>query len=210
MRKLGLVTGLVSMFLLLAFTVSFAQMEKEHEVVVKMMGDEMMMKGGCGGHKGGMERQMGGCGMGGGMMGKMGCCQMGHGMQGCGKMCSGMGMGCGMMGDCGGMGCCKKDFFLCCKKELELTDKQVTDLKSIKMDFQKGKIRAEADLEIAQLELKSLMHDDDAPIKDIEAKMKAAAKVKVDMKLSHIKAFRKAKALLTAEQMEKMKKGMGK
>ena len=93
---------------------------------------------------------------------------------------------------------------------MELTDKQVTDLKSIKMDFQKGKIRAEADLKIAELELKSLMHDDDAPIKDIEAKMKAAAKVKVDMKLSHIKAFRKAKALLTTEQMEKMKKGMGK
>ena len=191
MRRLGLVTGLVSLFLLLAFTFSFAQMETEKRVI-KVMGDEMSMKGGCGGHKGGMERQMG------------------HGMQGCGKMCSGMGMGCGMMGDCGGMGCCKKDFFICCKKELELTDKQVTDLKSIKMDFQKGKIRAEADLKIAELELKSLMHDDDAPIKDIEAKMKAAAKVKVDIKLSHIKAFRKAKALLTTEQMEKMKKGMGK
>jgi Spy/CpxP family protein refolding chaperone len=205
MRKLGLVIGLVSMFLLLAFSLSFAQMEKEHEVVVKMMGDEMMMKGGCGKKSGGMEQRMGGCGKGGGVMG-----QMGHGMQGCGKMCSGMGMGCGMMGGDHGMGCCKKEFFLCCKKELELTDKQVTDLKSIKMDFQKGKIRKEADLKIARLELKSLMHDDDAPIKDIEAKMKAAANLKTEMKLSHIKAYRKAKALLTPEQMEKMKKGMGK
>ena len=209
MRKLGLVTGLVSLFLLLAFTFSFAQMEKEHEIVVKMTGDEMMMKGGCGKQMGGMQHQMAGCGMG-GMMHQMGCCQMGHGMQGCGKMCSGMGMCCGKMGQCGGMSCCKKDFFLCCKKELELTDKQVTDLKSIKMDFQKGKIRTEADLKIAELELKSLMHDDEAPIKDIEAKMKAASKLKVDMKLSRIKAYRKAKALLTPEQMEKMKKGMGK
>jgi Spy/CpxP family protein refolding chaperone len=78
------------------------------------------------------------------------------------------------------------------------------------MDFMKGKFKAEANLKIAQLELKSLMHEDDAPIKDIEAKMKAAAKLKTDMKLSHIKAFREAKALLTPEQMEKMKKCMGK
>lgn len=209
MRKLGLAGGIALLLVLLAFTWSLAQMETEKRVI-KVMGDEMSMKGGCGGHKGGMERQMGSCGKGGGMMHQMGCCQMGHGMQGCGKMCSGMGMGCGMMGDCGGMGCCKKDFFLCCKKELELTDKQVTDLKAIKMGFQKGQIRTEADLKIAQLELKSLMHDDDAPIKDIEAKMKAAAKLKTDMKLSHIKAYRKAKALLTTEQVEKMKKGMGK
>jgi Spy/CpxP family protein refolding chaperone len=209
MKKLGLVISLASLLLLLAFTCSSAQMETEKRVI-KVMGDEMMMQGGCGGHSGGMEHQMAGCGMGQGMTHQMGCCQMGSGMQGCGKMCSGMGMGCGMMGECGGMGCCKREFFLCCKKELELTDKQVTELKSIKMDFQKGKIRAEADLKIAELELKALMPDDDAPIKDIEAKLKAAAGLKTDMKLSHIKAYRKAKALLTPEQMEKMKKGMGK
>ncbi|MGB7062331.1 MAG: hypothetical protein WBF13_08270 [Candidatus Zixiibacteriota bacterium] len=209
MKKLGLVISLASLFLLLAFTCCFAQMETEKRVI-KVMGDEMMMKGVCGGHSGGMEHQMGGSGMGQGMMHQMGCCQMDHGMQGCGKMCSGMGMGCGMMGECGGMGCCKREFFLCCKKELELSDKQVAELKSIKMDFQKGKIRSEADLKIAQLELKGLMHDDDAAIKDIEAKLKAAAKLKTDMKLSHIKAYRKAKALLILEQLEKMKKGMGK
>jgi len=209
MKKLGLVTGLALLFVLLAFTCSFAQMEMEKRVI-KVMGDEMSTKGGCGGHAGGMMHQKGGCGMGGGMMHQMACCQMGSGMRGCGKMGSGMGM-CGeMMGGDQGMGCCKMDFFLCRKKELELTDKQMKELKSIKMDFMKGKFKAEANLKIAQLELKSLMHEDDAPIKDIEAKMKAAAKLKMDMKLSHIKAFREAKALLTPEQMEKMKKCMGK
>ena len=196
MKKLGLVTGLAFLFVLLAFTCSFAQMEMEKRVI-KVMGDEMSMKSGCGGHKGGMEHQMG-------------CGSMGSGMRGCGKMGSGMGM-CGeMMGGDQGMGCCKMDFFLRCKKELELSDKQMKELKSIKMNFMKGKFKAEANVKIAQLELKSLMHEDDAPIKDIEAKMKAAAKIKTDMKLSHIKAFREAKALLTPEQMEKMKKCMGK
>jgi hypothetical protein len=92
MRKLGLVTGLALLFALLAFTCSFAQMDKEREVVVKVMGDEMMMKGGCGGHSGEMKHQMGGCGKGMGMMHQMACCQMGSGMQGCGKMGYGMKM----------------------------------------------------------------------------------------------------------------------
>jgi Spy/CpxP family protein refolding chaperone len=113
-------------------------------------------------------------------------------------MCGGKGTGCGKMG-----------FFLCCKEELELTDEQVKSLKSIQMDFQKGKIRAEADLKIAQLELKSLMKDDKASIKDMEAKLKAEAKLKTDMHLSCIKAFRKAKALLTSEQQEKVNKCRG-
>jgi len=208
MKKLGVVISLSSLFLLLAFTCSFGQMEMEkgHKRVVKVMGDEMTMHGGCGGHSGGMMHQKGCSDMGQGMMHQMACCQMGSGMEGCHKMCPGMGMHCGMMGADQEMGCCKMGFFLCCKKELELSDKQMKDLKSIKLDFQMGKIRKEADLKIAELELKSLMHEDEASIKDIEAKLKAVAKLKTDMKLSHIKAFRKAKALLTPEQLEKMKK----
>ena len=196
MKKVSLVTSLAFLFVLLAFTYSSAQMEKERKVVVKVMGDEMMIQGGSGGHSGEMKHQMGGCGMGQGMMHQMACCQRG----------SGMGMCCEMMGGGQGMGCSKMGFFLCCKKELELSDKQVKDLKSIKMDFMKGKFKADANLKIAQLELKSLMHEDESSIKDIETKLKAVGKLKTDMKLSHIKAFRKAKALLTPDQLEKMKK----
>lgn len=195
MKKVSLVTSLAFLFVLLAFTWSFAQMEKERKVVVKVMGDEMMIQGGSGGHSGEMKHQMGGCGMGQGMMHQMACCQRG----------SGMGMCCEMMGGGQGMGCSKMGFFLCCKKELELSDKQVKDLKSIKMDFMKGKFKADANLKIAHLELESLM-DEEASLKEIETKLKAVGKLKTDMKLSHIKAFRKAKALLTPEQLEKMKK----
>jgi len=175
MKKVSLVTSLAFLFVLLAFTWSFAQMEKEREVVIKVMGDEMMMQGGCGGHSGEMKHQMGGCGKGQGMMHQMACCQMGSGMQGCGKMGSGMEMCREMMGGDLGMGCSGGGFFLCCEKELELSDKQVKDLKSIKMDFMKGKLMAEANLKIAQLELKSLVHEEDASIKDIEAKLEAEA-----------------------------------
>jgi Spy/CpxP family protein refolding chaperone len=198
MKKVSLTASLVLLLVLVALTWSFAQMEMKEgsKHVIKMIGDETTFQGKCGGHSGGGMHQMGCCKMASGMMGQMGCS----------KMCSGMKMCGGMMGCEGEMNCCKKGFFLCCKKELELTKKQVKDLKSIKMDFQKGKLMAEANLKIAQLELRSLMHEDDASIKDIEAKLKEAAKLKTDMKLSHIKAFRKAKALLTPEQLEKMKK----
>jgi len=110
-----------------------------------------------------------------------------------------------MMGCEGEMSCGGKGFFLCCKKELELTDEQIKALKSIKMDFLKGELKKEADLKIAQLELRSLM-DEEASLKEIEAKLKSAHKLKTDLKLSHIKAVREAKALLTPEQKEKVKK----
>jgi Spy/CpxP family protein refolding chaperone len=201
MRKLGLGGGAVLLLVLLAFTSSFAQMEMEKvsKKEIKMMGEEPMSHKMCAKSCGGMMHQMGCCKMGSGMMHQMGCCQMGQGMGMCG----------GMMGDGEKMGCCQKEFFLCCKDKLELTDKQVQDLEKIKMDFMKGRFKTEADLKIAQLELKSLMDKKDAALKDIEAKMNAAAKLETDMKLSHIKAFRQAKALLTPEQMEKLKKGKG-
>ena len=198
MRKLGLAGGVVLLLVLLAFTSSFAQMEMEKvsKKEIKMMGHEPMSHKMCAKSGGGMMHQMGCCPMGSGMMRQMGCCQIGTGM----GMCGGM-MGCGDK-----MGCCQKDFFICCKKELELTDKQVKDLESIKMDFLKGSFKAEADLKIAQLELKRVMHDESASLKDIEAKLNSVAKLKTDMKLSHIKAFRQAKALLTPEQVDKLKK----
>lgn len=188
MKKLSLAASLVFLFVLLAFTYSSAQMEMEMEMekgskhVIKIMGDEGMFQRKSGQH-------------GEGMMHQMACCQRG----------SGMGMCCEMMGGGQGMGCSGGGFFLCGKKELELSDQQVKGLKSIKMDFLKSRIKKDADLKIAHLELESLM-DEEASLKEIETKLKAVGKLKTDMKLSHIKAFRKAKALLTPEQLEKMKK----
>jgi hypothetical protein len=201
MRKLGFAGGVVVLLVLLAFAWSFAQMETEKvfKKEIKMMGEEPMSHKMCGKSGGGMMHQMGCCPMGSGMMHQMGCCQMGQGMGMCG----------GMMGGGEKMGCCQKDFFICCKKELELTDKQVKDLESIKMDFMKGSFKAEANLKIAKLELKSIMHDENASLKDIEAKLKSVASIETDMKISHIKAFRQARALLTPEQLEKLKKGKG-
>ncbi len=180
MKKVGLAIGLVFLLLLFSFTLSFSQADAPKSCKgMKQMGEEMKPQSKCGQSMGGMMQQMG-------------CCKMGSGM--------------GMMEDEKGMGCCEKEFFLCCKDDLGLTDKQVEALKGIKMGSMKNEIKMGSDLKIAQLELKSLMEDEKATLKDIEAKVRSVEKLKADMKISHIKAFREAKALLTPEQKEKMMK----
>lgn len=186
MKKVGLMVSIIFLFFLMVVSYSFAQMEmgKGCQHQMQMMEKEVMTTQKC------MPGQEG-------MMQKMGCGMMGQQM--------GMRM-CGMMGEEQEMGCCKKEFFLCCKKDLELTDKQVETLKSIKMDFLKNKFKREADLQIAKLELKDLMDEDKATLKEIESKMRNVEKLKTDMKLSHLQTFRKAKEVLTEEQKEKMEK----
>jgi len=184
MKKVGLAINLIILLFLLSFTLSFSQADAPKGCKgMQGMGQEMMPQSKCGQSMGGMMQQMG-------------CCKMG----------SGMGMGMGMMEGEKGMGCCEKEFFLCCKDDLGLTDKQVEALKGIKMGSMKNEIKMGSDLKIAQLEFKSLMEDEKATLKDIEAKLRSVEKLKVDMKISHVKAFREAKALLTPEQKEKMMK----
>jgi len=125
------------------------------------------------------------------------------------KAMTGCGMGGGMHKCSGMMGekeqCCKREFFLCCKEGLELTDDQVASLKSIKMGFMKGEIQREADMKLAELELKELMSADKLDMAKVEKQIKAIHGMKADKKIAHLKAFEKAKSILTPEQMKKKK-----
>ena len=129
-----------------------------------------------------------------------GMCKMGPEMMG--KMCGKMG---GMEE---GMGCCKKEFFLCCKEELNLTDDQVKALKTIKTNFMKEDIQKEADLKIAHMELQDLLQADKLDLPSVEKKIKAVSNMQADKKIAHIKAFEKAKEVLTPEQLKKHKECM--
>lgn len=132
-----------------------------------------------------------------------GCSEISPEMK-CGKMGSGMMHGCKMMGE--GMHCCKKNFFLCCKDKLELTDEQVLSLKKVKMDFAKEDIQRDADLKIAELELKELLGVDKVDMEKVGKKIKSIANMKAEKKISHLKTFEKAKQVLTEEQLGKVKK----
>ena len=127
-------------------------------------------------------------------------------MPGMCKMGPGMGKMCGMMGEMEkGMGCGKKEFFLCCKEDLNLTDDQVKALKTIKTNFMKEDIQKEADLKIAHMELQDLLQADKVDLPSVEKKIKAVSNMQADKKIAHIKAFEKAKEVLTPEQLKKHK-----
>ena len=92
------------------------------------------------------------------------------------------------------------------KKKLGLTNSQIQSMKELELDFKKKGIQADADHEIAHLELDRHVHSGELD----EAKIRAAGAKIVASKTNKIMAMIDAKIqllkLLTAEQRQKMVK----
>jgi len=159
-----------------------------------------------------------------GMMGPMGQGQMGCGMMG-GKMCGGMQccnmMGCGMIGGMGQGGmqcgmmrdpCCKQLYELGCPgcfvkmaAELELSEKQVNDLKAICTAHKKDVIRKKADIKVAELELSELVGQASVDLTKVKAKLTEIGSMKQSMCLTQLATIEKAHRVLTSVQLTKFK-----
>ena len=142
-------------------------------------------------------------------MGEMMMCPMG------GKGMGMSGMKCGKGPMCAGCKCCpqeeccpmcghKKELFLGLKDELELTDSQIAQLKEMKLDMQKKSIQNRANIEIAELEFKTLMHSEKVDLSQVKNKLKQVADLETEMKFMHISTIEKAKDILTPEQKKKL------
>jgi len=90
-------------------------------------------------------------------------------------------------------------------KEIGLSADQVARLKAIQLDLTRTRIKTEADIQVAELELASLTEDDKADLATIEAKVKQSEMLEAGLRVAAIKAKRDALALLTPEQREKEK-----
>ena len=88
---------------------------------------------------------------------------------------------------------------------LDLTEKQKGAIKEIKSRSMKEAIKKRADLEIARIEMKDLLHKDSVDMGAIEAMLKKTESLRTDLRLSHIKAREEMKAMLTPEQKKKFK-----
>ncbi len=88
---------------------------------------------------------------------------------------------------------------------LDLTEKQKDAIKEISSRAMKETIKKRADLEIAGVELRELLHKDSVDMGAVEAKLKKTESMRTDLRLSHIKAREEIKALLTPEQRKKFK-----
>jgi len=88
------------------------------------------------------------------------------------------------------------------EKEIGLSADQVTKLKELQLNLDKNRIKMEADIQVAEREVKALTDDEKSDIGAIEAKLKQSADVQIGLRVLSVKT-RDALALLTPEQRAK-------
>ena len=93
-------------------------------------------------------------------------------------------------------------------KYLGLADEQISKLKTLTSDYDKARIRGEADLKLAELDVQNLIHDEKSDLAAIESAMKKSDAAHTAMRLEGIKTIRAASAILTPEQREKWRSRM--
>ena len=88
-------------------------------------------------------------------------------------------------------------------KEIGLSADQMARLKTIQLDLSRTRIKTEAEIQVAELEVAALTEDEKADLSAIEAKVKQSEMLEAGLRMAAIKAQRDARALLTPEQREK-------
>jgi Spy/CpxP family protein refolding chaperone len=88
-------------------------------------------------------------------------------------------------------------------KIIGLTPEQIGKLKTMQLDLSRAQVRAEADINVATLELHALVEDEQADLAAVQAKVDQLKKAEGALLFTAIKSRRDAMAMLTPEQREK-------
>jgi Spy/CpxP family protein refolding chaperone len=91
------------------------------------------------------------------------------------------------------------------EQDIGLTAEQVAKLKDMQLTLDKTRIKTEADIQIAEREVKALTDEEKSDLGAVEAKLKQSADLQVGLRMVSIKARRDVYALLTPEQRAKEK-----
>jgi Spy/CpxP family protein refolding chaperone len=91
------------------------------------------------------------------------------------------------------------------KQELGLTGDQIAKLRAMALDYDRAAIRGEAEVRVAERELRALLWDERAELAAIEAKVKERGAVEAAARMVGIKAKRDLLGVLTPEQRAKEK-----
>lgn len=89
--------------------------------------------------------------------------------------------------------------------EIGLTADQVAKLKELQLNLDRIRIKAEADIQIAERELKALTDDEQSDLGAVEAKVRESQDLQVALRMTSIKTRRDVMAVLTPEQRAKEK-----
>ena len=91
------------------------------------------------------------------------------------------------------------------EQEIGLTAEQVTKLKDMQLNLDKTRIKTEADIQVAEREVKALTENEKSDLGAVEAKVKQSHDLQVGLRMVSIKARRDVLAVLTPEQRGKEK-----
>lgn len=91
------------------------------------------------------------------------------------------------------------------EQQLGLTAEQVTKLKDMQLNLDKTRIKTEADIQVAEREVRALTDEEKSDLGAVEAKLKESHNLQVGLRMVSIKAKRDVLALLTPEQRAKEK-----
>lgn len=91
------------------------------------------------------------------------------------------------------------------QKDLGLTDEHIQKLRAIGLALQKDAIKGEADVQLAWLDLQTLLHGEKHDLAAIEAKLKQIAGIRTGIELAAIKARLEATSMLSPENREQVR-----
>lgn len=90
-------------------------------------------------------------------------------------------------------------------QDLGLNPDQEKRLRDLRTEFSKESVRRTAEIRVAQIELDALLEQDQWDVAKIEPKVKQIVTQQGDLRLARIKTLAAGRAVLTPQQLEKLK-----
>ena len=94
------------------------------------------------------------------------------------------------------------------KDELKLSDKQITEIKNLKVNAKKDLIRKKAEIDVISVDIKSKLWDETIDVSGINKLVDQKYDLKKEKTKSLIAAYAELKKILSKEQKEKLKELM--
>jgi Spy/CpxP family protein refolding chaperone len=94
------------------------------------------------------------------------------------------------------------------QKELGLSAEQESKIKAIALEHKKNRIQREADIKLAELDVRTDVFDEKVELPTIETALQKSENARTAMRLEGVKALRAATAVLTPAQREKWRQEM--
>jgi Spy/CpxP family protein refolding chaperone len=96
-------------------------------------------------------------------------------------------------------------FMLSHREELKLSPEQVRKLEDVRNDFDRGARRNDEDLRRTERELDDLQKSDSLDLKQAEAKVREAERLRADQRIARMRAVEQGKSILSQEQRDRLR-----